>query len=108
MGVICIPETVLWIFLNRWRLLRLPTVMTETDGEVVHRVKHYSIYIVLGSLKQGPELELACHNYLYGSLVNLTVLTGVPVWVIRDLSIEHQFLTSSLSTSFRDRYTPFT
>ena len=41
---------------------------TETDGEVVHRVKHYSIYIVLGSLKQGPELELACHNYLYGSL----------------------------------------
>ena len=41
---------------------------TETDGEVIHRVKHYSIYIVLGSFKQGPELELACHNCLYGSL----------------------------------------
>ena len=68
MGVVCLLKTVLWIFLNRWRLLRLPTVMTEMDGEVVHRVKHYSIYIVLGSLKQGPELELACHNSLYGSL----------------------------------------
>ena len=60
--------------------LATPTHHTETDGEVVYRVKHYSIYIVLGSLKQGPELELACHNSLYGSLANLTVLTGVPVW----------------------------
>ena len=50
--------------------LATPTHRNDRDGwwEVVHRVKHYSIYIVLGSLKQGPELELACHNYLYGSL----------------------------------------
>ena len=82
--------------------------MTETDGEVVHRVKHYTIYIVLGSLKQGPELELACHNYLYGSPAKPDCPHRRPGVVIRDLSIEHHLWTSFLSTSFRTRYTLFT
>ena len=64
---------------NRGRLLR-PHTIQRRMGRWFTGLNITQSTSFWGSLKQGPELELACHNSLYGSLANLIVLTGVPVW----------------------------